>query len=141
MSTATARGADTRPSDAELIADFKAAMDAAGIKTKDMIEADGELHRVYVEDDRPRSRNGWYVLNLDRELPSGAFGSWKLGLKETWCLKVPTELTPAERFTLRAQRRRQAKQRAEADAERHAEARKRAEALWEQTGEADQAHP
>ena len=75
MNAATAQGADTRSSDAEVIADFKAAMDVAGIKTKDMIEADGELDRVHVEGDRPRSRNGWYVLNLDRELPSGAFGS------------------------------------------------------------------
>ncbi len=83
MSAATARAGDIRPSDAELIAHFKADMAVAGIMTKDMIEADGELHRVHVEDDRPRSRNGWYVLNLDRELPSGAFGSWKLGLKET----------------------------------------------------------
>ncbi len=79
MSAANALAADTRPSDAELIADFKAAMDAAGIEMKGNIEADSELHRVHVEGDRPGSRNGWYVLNLDRELPSGAFGSWKLG--------------------------------------------------------------
>ena len=96
---------------------------------------------MHVGGDRPGSRNGWYVLNLDRELPSGAFGSWKLGTKATWCLKAPTELTPAERITLRAQRRRQAVQRAQADAERHAEARRQANALWEQAGEADQAHP
>ena len=38
----TRPAADTRSSDAELIADFKAAMDVAGIKTKDTIEADGE---------------------------------------------------------------------------------------------------
>ena len=141
MSTTTTRAADTRSSDAELIADFKAAMDAAGIKTKGVIEADGELHRVHVEGDRTHSRNGWYVLNLDRELPSGAFGSWKLGRKSTWCLKTPFELTPAERITLRAQRRRQAKQRAEANTERHAETRKRAQALWERGGEADRGHP
>ena len=141
MSVATARAADTRSSEAELIATFKSAMDAAGIKTKDIIEADRELHRIHVEGDRPHSRNGWYVLNLDRELPSGAFGSWKLGLKATWRLKALAELTSADRITLRAQRRRQAKQRAEADAERHAEARKRGQALWAQAGEANRAHP
>ena len=141
MSTATAWAAGNRPSDSELIATFKANMNAAGIETRDMIEADGELHRVHVEGDHPHSHNGWYVLNLDRERPSGAFGSWKLGLKATWCAKTRAELTPAERIMLRAERRRQAKQRAEADAERHAEARKRAQALWELAGEADRAHP
>lgn len=141
MSAATTPTADASSSDAELIADFKADMDTAGIKTKDKIEADGELHRVHVEGDRPHSRNGWYVLNLDQELPSGAFGSWKLDLKSTWCPKASAELTPAERITLRAQRRRQAKQRAEAEAKRHAEARKRAQALRKRGGPADRAHP
>ena len=99
MNPANALAADTRPSDADLIADFKAAMDAAGIETKDKIEADGKLHRIYVEGDRPHSRNGWYVLNLDREMPSGAFGSWKFGNKATWCPKAPAELTPVVDLT------------------------------------------
>ena len=141
IATATTWPADTRPSDSELVADFKAAMRDVGIVTRDAIEADGGLHRVHVEGDRPYSRNGWYVLNLDRDLPSGAFGSWKLGRKATWCMKAIAELTPVERIALRIQRRQQAKLRAEADAERHSEARKRARFLWEQAGEADPAHP
>ena len=141
MSTATDWAPGNRPSESELIGRFKAAMKAAGIETKDIVEADGELHRIHVEGDRPHSRNGWYVLNLDRDLPSGAFGSWKLVQKATWCLKAPTGLTPAERITLRTQRRRQAMQRAQADVEQRAEARKRAQALWERAGEASPAHP
>ena len=125
---------------AETIVDFRAAMDAAGITTKDPIVPDGELHRVHVEGDRPGSRNGWYVLNPDPELPSGAFGCWRRGLKQTWCAKAPAELTLAERVTLRAHRRRQAKQLAKAVAERHAEARKRSKAIWGRAGEADHDH-
>ena len=141
MSAITAQAHDAGSSHAELVADFRAAMDIAGMPTKDNIQADGELHRIHVDGDRSHSKNGWYVLNPDRELPSGAFGSWKLDLKATWCRKVTTELAPAERVVLRAQRRRQAKQRAQANVERQNEARKRAQGLWKRAGEADPVHP
>ena len=140
IATATTWPTDNRPSDSELVSNFKATMRDVGIDTRDAIESDGGLHRVHVEGDRPHSRNGWYVLNLDQDLPSGAFGSWKVGQKATWCMKAAAELTPAERIALRAQRRQQVKLRAKADVERHAEARKRARTLWERADEADPAH-
>lgn len=98
--------------------DFQAAMLAAGIEYNGQIIADGQLHRVKVNGDS--DPNGWYVLHGDG-LPAGMFGCWKRGIRETWCAKSDTELTPGER----AERDRRWKQQ---QAERKAEDRRRADA-------------
>ncbi len=41
---------------------------------------DGQIHRFAGEDDRQGCLNWWYVFYG----MSGAFGSWKLGFKQTW---------------------------------------------------------
>lgn len=77
----------------ENIEEFRAALRSAGLEPPDEITADGELHRFRVEDDRPSTRNGWYVFHYD-ELAAGAFGCWKRGIHETWCSTSRSELDP-----------------------------------------------
>ena len=67
---------------------------AAGIEYHGQIIGDGTLRRVKINGDR--NQNSWYVLHLDG-IPAGSFGCWKRGIKETWCAKSDTELTPEER--------------------------------------------
>ena len=99
-------------------ATFQDAMLAAGIEYNGQIIGDGTLHRVKVNGDS--DPNGWYVLHLDG-IAAGSFGCWKRGIRETWCAKSDTELTPEER----AERDRRWKQQ---QAERKAEDRRRADA-------------
>lgn len=96
------------------IAGFGDAIKAAGLGTPD-IKADGELYRYHVEGDKTGSLNGWYVY-FGSPVPSGAFGSWKTGQSEKWCIKADNELSHAERKELaeqleRAKAERQAHQR------------------------------
>jgi putative DNA primase/helicase len=62
---------------------LREAMAAEGISTREPINPDGRIHRVYVEGDRRGTRNGWYVLHAGR-IAAGAFGSWRLGVTKTW---------------------------------------------------------
>lgn len=93
--------------------DFQAAMLAAGIEYNGQIIGDGTLRRVKINGDR--NSNAWYVLHQDG-IAAGMFGCWKRGIKEKWCAKSDTELTPEER----AERDRRWQQQKEIrEAERH----------------------
>jgi len=74
---------------------FQDAMRNSGVVIESEPIADGGLHRFKVEGDKNGSNNGWYVLYGDNN-PKGCFGSWKLGINETWSLKQFTEYTPHE---------------------------------------------
>lgn len=107
------------------------AMRRAGCPPSDpgVIVFDGGLHRFHVEDDKPGSRNGWFVLYGDG-IPAGSFGSWRSGQSETWRAEVREALTPArrrrqEQWIAAAQMRRLEELHA-----RRARARVRAAALW-----------
>lgn len=67
----------------EVLASFRQAMHEAGVPVLDEIIADGRIRRVHVEGHAAGSRNGWYVLHLDRQ-PAGAFGCWKSGVRQSW---------------------------------------------------------
>ena len=67
---------------------FRQAMATAGLVTNDQITADGRLHRIHLQNDKPGSKNGWYVLYGDN-YPAGIFGSWKTGQKKTWSSRDP----------------------------------------------------
>ncbi len=77
-------------------ATFSQAMAGAGIISCDAIIADGQLHRFHVEGDKSGSKNGWYILHIDG-VAFGIFGSWKTGVRKTWCSKKKGDLTAAER--------------------------------------------
>ena len=124
------------------VAAFLDAMRDAGVPPADLSEivADGRLHRYRVEGDKSGSQNGWVIFHLDG-VPSGAFGSWKEGITQTWSAKAEIELSPSER---NAQRHRIALARAERDAEhrqRRVEAADKARALWARAKPADACHP
>jgi len=113
--------------------DFVDAMAGVGIAPADhgVIVADGALHRYRVEGDKQGTLNGFYVLHTDG-LPSGAFGSWKAGINQTWCAKSRNEMTSAER---QAQQHRinEARRAAVAELEqRHRDAADKAAYLWNQ---------
>lgn len=127
---------------ADPAAEFIDAMTAAGLAPRDPADvvADGRLHRFTVDGDRPDTRNGWAVLHLDG-VPSGAFGSWRLGVSETWRAHAREPLTLPQRVELR--RRREAAQAAQEGerAREHGEAATRAARLWALARPADPRHP
>jgi putative DNA primase/helicase len=123
-----------------MIEDFKSALDAAGLSTKDRIASDGRLHRVHIEGDKPGSRNGWYLLYGDG-LPAGAFGSWKTGFKGSWCAKADRQMTPAERSEF-ARRMEEARAAREAEERvRREQAQHKAMMIFSQAPPAPDNHP
>lgn len=122
------------------IEQFRDAMAAVGLHTHDEIIDDGKIHRVQLEGDKPRTKNGWYVLHSDG-VPAGSFGSWKHDISGTWCSKSEHEFTPDERREY-AQRMEEAKRQREAEQEQiRAEARERAASIWEASPPANDNHP
>jgi len=63
------------------VSDFLNAMAEHGLAPTDLVVS-GELVRFDV--DRKGDKAGWYAFHLDG-IPAGSFGSWKTGLRETWC--------------------------------------------------------
>lgn len=104
--------------------DFRNAMAAAGIETDAPISADGNLHRVHVEGDKPGTKNGWYVLHAC-SFPAGAFGCNKRGISDKWRSQVGVPFTPTQRADMAEQQAARAAQRDEA----YAKAAKRAASL------------
>ena len=119
---------------------FMRAMRDAGIEPPNVILADGTLHRFHVSDDKPRSENGWYVF-FDNGITAGSFGSWKLGISETWSAKEYRSLTPKERASNATHMARIRKQRDAVQAEMYAECRLKSKNLWEKAHDVDVKHP
>lgn len=69
---------------------FLSRMRDSGFEPDCHIVADGKLHRFRDWLDRPGTRNGWYVLFGDFP-EAGAFGCWKRGIRDTWCILSETE--------------------------------------------------
>lgn len=85
----------------EALNGFQDAIKAAKLGTPD-IKPDGELYRYHVEGDKPGTLNGWFVF-FPTPIPAGAFGSWKTGKSERWCVKGDSELSSEERQALAQQ--------------------------------------
>jgi len=124
----------------DIVAQFIDAMHAAGLRTDAAIVPDGELHRFRVEGDKSGSKNGYYTLHLDG-VPSGAFGSWKAGINQTWCAINRNEMTPAQREDNR--RRMEAAREASRVlvANKHRDAAAKAVRLWNEAKPAQADHP
>tara|TARA_R110000751_G_C13788462_1_gene481836 strand:+ start:2830 stop:3747 length:918 start_codon:yes stop_codon:yes gene_type:complete len=98
---------------------------------------DGEIHRFHVAGDKPRTRNGWYVLYTDC-IAGGAYGSWNRGKKNTWRIRKPANLKEA---TLQLERSRRIQRLQEAERQRsHQVAATKAERLWEASVPANPNH-
>lgn len=124
--------------ESEIIEEFRAAMREQGIETDDSIIADGSFHRVHVIGDRPRSRNGFYLLHID-DHPAGIFGCNKRygnDHKFKWSSKHKSKpLTREERRDLTRRMEQRKREKAAAEAARHAEAAELANAIWNSAGE------
>lgn len=122
-------------------AQFLDAMAAAGVGNPREVVADGKLHRFQGDGDRKGARNAWYILHCD-DRPAGAFGSWRLGIRETWCSGGDGRaLSKAERERLAAEIA-AAKRQAEAERQGAQEAAAEyAARLWHGSNPADPSHP
>ena len=121
-------------------ANFKTALESAGLSTKDKITADGKLYRFTVQGDKPGSKNGWYVLYGDG-LPAGSFGSWKTGFKGSWCAKAENSLTAGEREEFRRCMDAARKAREGEEQARRKAASDKALAIWKASPPATDNHP
>lgn len=84
----------------EVIECFKSEMICNGLVPPHQIIVDGQLHRFHIKGDKPTSKNGWYVLYTDN-IPSGAFGNWKSGIKQNWSIKDLSKFDRSEPLELR----------------------------------------
>lgn len=118
---------------------FVESMQRAGISTSDTIVDDGRLHRIHIEGDKPRTKNGWYVLHNDP--PVGVFGCWKRGISEKWAGREYRSLSQEKRASYKAHVEAQARQHKEEMHRIYAECRKKADSIWEQAKPANNDHP
>jgi len=75
---------------------FRDAMISSGMPIDEPVRADGTLRRAHAEGDRPGVKNVYYVLHTDG-IPAGHYGCHKRDIKQNWCSKSVTHITPAER--------------------------------------------
>ena len=107
---------------------FRRAIEQAGLTPPDAVMADGRLHRFPTNGHRDDD-SGWYVYH-DGDIPAGAFGDWRLGIKETWCSKSDRQMTKAEREAHQQRLRQIQRQREDEERRRHAQAAAEAERIW-----------
>ena len=119
---------------------FAAAMAAAGLAIRGQVVADGKLCRVHIDGDKPGSRNGWYILFADG-IPSGAFGSWKTGIKGKWCAKKTSDLTQTELAEHKRRMDAAIKARDAEDKSVKLAAREKAKTIWQAAPPAHDDHP
>ena len=99
---------------------------------------DGAIHRFRVPDDKPGTRNGWYVLYLDG-IASGAFGSWKTGGTNTWSSRNPADHREAKQVRQRIEQARQ--QREAEQRQRQLDTATLAQRWWRDARHAAPDHP
>jgi len=127
-----------RPSDADVIRQFSAAMHARGLVLRREIVADGKIHRCDVAAAGSRGKtDGAYVLHLDG-WPAGGFQNHRDGEGwENWRADLGRQPTVAEAAAERAKMDLVRRQRDADDARRHAKAERIAEAIWNASVAAD----
>lgn len=120
--------------EAQIVEAFRRAMADKGIVTDDDLVADGEFHRMHVEGDKRKVRNGWYVLHLAGRKPAGAFGCNKRfgnNAKFTWAGDESKPLTLEERREYRRLSERKRLEKEAVERKRRAEAQAQAQAIWD----------
>lgn len=70
----------------DLIRQFRKAMQDVGITYFGEIIADGKFHRFHIEDHKPSSKNGAYVLYTSSH-PVGYFKDFRSGIEQRWRYK------------------------------------------------------
>lgn len=62
---------------------FRENMLHMGITPPDSIKPDGKIHRFHIQGDKQYTKNGWYILHMDR-IPIGFYSDWKEGVTHKW---------------------------------------------------------
>lgn len=128
---------------AEAITNFIASMEAAGVVPIEPVAQalmSGRLIRFRCEGDKPGKRNAWAVLYFDHR-PAGAFGCYRLGIRQRWKAHELQGLSAAERATMQ---REWAEARCRREQERDQGQRRAAELarkLWRECSPANPAQP
>lgn len=128
----------------ELITErFKSAMSAKGIEIEEPPEADGNIHRVYAEGDKPNTKNAWYVLRIDEHgIACGAFGHWAHEATcHNWTSQDLSKLSESERLRVRASIEAQRKLHDAALVEARSMLKEQCNRYWSQLKEASPEHP
>jgi len=119
-------------SEQDIIEQFRRAMADEEIIVSGDIDADGKIHRTYVDGDAKGSKNAWFILHLD-EHPAGAFGCNKRygeKVKFKWALGNSAPLSPEERKAFAIQMAATRARKAAEEVARHEAAHQRAMAIW-----------
>jgi putative DNA primase/helicase len=123
--------------------DLRACIVQAGLEPPDTINADGDLHR-FSSNGRRGDDAGWYVVHQAytgrRVRYFGAFGCWRSGLTATWT-SAGSDLSFAERESLRAMVAEQARKRWAEKHDRDQRGRVSAIERWHAAGPAEANHP
>ncbi len=109
-------------------AQFRDAIQSAGLIPPDVIEPDGKLHR-FASNGKHGDDAGWYALH-DDGIPAGSFGDWRNGLSQTWRADIGRKLTPAEDAAHRAKVEAMRRERDAEIARERAAAADKATAIW-----------
>jgi phage/plasmid primase-like uncharacterized protein len=124
----------------DFIADFHAALTAAGLDYPGQFIPDGKLHRIKCGDDK--EANSWYVLFPPDPVAAGSFGCWKRDIKETAYLKNGgPDLSNEDWKKLKVRFQQADDQRDAEDQERHKSAQQRAKILIEKSVPVMADHP
>lgn len=84
---------------------FANAIGDVGMVVNDPIIADGKLHRVYVEGDKPGTKNGAYILHADHH-PAGWYHHFRTGITGKWTASGKCEPMSLDmRLQIEAERR------------------------------------
>ncbi|MGZ5052328.1 MAG: toprim domain-containing protein [Methylobacter sp.] len=112
---------------------FRLAMAEAGIVTNDPIAGDGGLHRFHIEGHRSGTKNGAYILHIDRN-PAGWAQDFKSGSIVNWRADgKPGRLSKADWQAIEAAKKQRQQEREHA----HQQAAWRAQAIWKRAVYAD----
>jgi uncharacterized protein (DUF927 family)/phage/plasmid primase-like uncharacterized protein len=112
----------------DAVAQFRAAINAAGLTAPDVIEADGKLRR-FSSSGKAKDDAGWYVLH-GGTIPAGVIGDHRTGLHQTWRADIGRTLSPAEEDAHRAKVEAMRLVRMNEERRRRAAAAKKAASLW-----------
>ena len=123
---------------ATAVDEFLQKIEAVGLVPPPSIIADGRLHR-FSSNGNPGDGAGWYCF-FPGDVPAGAFGCWRQGVKETWCAKSSCALTEQELQEYREQIAAAQGQRDEEERRQHAEAAERAQHIWDEAQPASDEH-
>lgn len=118
---------------------FRAVIRNAGLVPPEVIEPDGKLRR-FATNGKSGDDAGWYVMHTGN-IPAGAFGCWRAGIKQTWHADIDRKLTADERRTHRERIDAIRREREADKARRHADAAARAVAIWAESIAAPTNHP